>query len=110
MGEAERGLAGGAGEYDAARAEKFLLAEEIVDQERQHEQWPQQRLIVTIEPLEVAVTCDARISVVDRRDALPMRGRIVQATFAHISRFDDKMSGHRKIAEQAFADLDGGMA
>ena len=79
MRQPERGLAGGAGEHHAARAEEFVLGKIIVDQERQHEQRPQQRLVIALSAGESGIAADARIGVVDRRNALTMRGGIAQA-------------------------------
>ena len=62
-------------ESSTLRAPKnVVLGEEVVDQERQHEQRPQQRLVVALPAGESGIAADARIGVVDRRHALPMRG------------------------------------
>ena len=109
MGEAERSLAGGGGEHHAFRAIKFVLGQEVVDQERQHEQRPQQRLVVALLAGKRRIAADARVGVIDRRHALPMRGRVAQAALADIRGFDDEMRRHRKIAEQGFACGNAGM-
>ena len=110
MRETERGLAGGAGEHHAARAVEFILGQKIVDQKRQHEQRPQQRLIIALAAGESRIAADARIGVVDRRHALAMRGGVAQAALADVGGFDHQMRRHRKIAEQAFAFGDARMA
>jgi hypothetical protein len=40
------------------------------------------------------------------RDAPPVRGAVAQGPLADLSRLDDEMRRHRKIAEQNFADGD----
>ena len=88
---------------------KFVFGEEVVDQERQHEQRPQQRLIVALLARERRIAADARIGVVDRRHALPVRGAVAQAALADVGGFDHEMRRHREIAEQGFACGDAGM-
>src|SRR4051812_1831793 len=78
MRQSERRLAGSAGEHHAARAEEFILRKVIVDQEREHEQRTQQRLVIALSAGESGIAGDARIGVVDRRNALTMRGGIAQ--------------------------------
>jgi len=51
----ERGLARGRGQHHALGAEKIVLAKVIVDQERQHEQRPQRRLMVALLPCEIGL-------------------------------------------------------
>src|SRR5260221_2605125 len=103
MGKTERGLAGGAGEYDAPRAIKLVLAQIIVDQKRQHEQRTQQRLIVALAAGKRGIAADARVGIVDWRYVLAMRGGVAQAALADVRRLDHQMRRHRKIAKQAFA-------
>ncbi len=103
MREAERGLAGGAGEHHAARTVKLILRQEIVDQKRQHEQRTQQRLVIALATGKGGIPADTRIGIVDRGYALTMRGGVAQAALADVGRLDHKMRRHRKIAEQAFA-------
>ena len=78
-----------------------LLGQEVVDQERQHEQRPEQSLVVALPAGEGRIAADARVSIVDRCDALAMRGRVAQAALADIGGFDAKMRRHREVAEQA---------
>jgi hypothetical protein len=54
MCESERGLAGRGGEDYAVSAKEADLGKVIVDQERQHEQRPQQGLIIALAPGESA--------------------------------------------------------
>jgi len=72
MRQAERGLAGRGGQDHAARAKEAIFGQIVVDQKRQHEQWPQQRLMIALAACERRIATDARIGVIDRRDALPV--------------------------------------
>ena len=103
MRKAERGLARRTGEHHAGRAEKLIFREEVVDQERQHEQRPQQRLVVALPPGESSIAADAGIGVVDGGCDLAMRRGIAQAPLADVGGLDDQMRRHREITEQPFA-------
>ena len=110
MREAEGGLAGRARQHHAACAEEGVLREKIIDQERQHEQRPQQRLIIAGTPCEGRIAADTRIGVVDRGDALAVRRAVAQPALADVGGFDNQVRGHREIAEQPFAFGKVGMA
>ena len=109
MRETVSRLAGGRGEHHAFRAIEFALGEKVINQERQHEQRPQQRLIIALLAFEARIAANARIGVVDGRHALPVRGGIAQAAFVHIGGLDHEMRRHREIAEQGFACGNPGM-
>ena len=79
-----------------ARAVEIMFAEEIVDQERQHEQRPQQRLVIARPAGKGGIAADPRIGVVDRRHALPMGGGVAQAAFADVAGLDHQMRRHRE--------------
>ena len=109
MCEPKRGLARSRGQHHALGAKKLVLGEEIVHQERQREQRPQQRLVVAGTSLEIGIAGDAGVAVIDRRDVLPVCGAVAQAALADVGGFDDEMRRHREVAEQGFADGDSGM-
>jgi hypothetical protein len=70
---------------------------------------PQQRLVVALPARKCRIAADARIGIIDRRHALPVRGGIAKASLADVGGFDDEMRCHREIAEQGFACGDRGM-
>ncbi|MBA7666959.1 hypothetical protein ES703_75044 [subsurface metagenome] len=109
MRKPERGLARRRRQQHAFCAEEAVLGEEIVDQERQHEQRLKQGPVIAGATLELRIAADARVGIVHRRHALAVYGAVAQAALADIGGFDHEMRCHREIAEQDFAGGDAGM-
>jgi hypothetical protein len=101
---ADRGLARRTRDDDGRRAEAFVVADEIVNDERREEQRIQDHLVRLTLGVVPRVGVDEAVAVVRSRHRSTMGRGVDEATLVELGRFDDEFGTHREVPVNATPD------